>query len=1163
MKTHASLSLKAVAVLFALTGVSPAEPTVLWSIGTRDNSGKELGLERDLHRFAKEVPADLVFRAGQDPATKWPYIHAGPIDKWGGETSHPLTVKFDLPTVPTGQCALVVNTLGTYAHLRENLQVSINGNTTVEPLPQGPGDIVLRDETKAKPSSTRFEFFPELLTTGTNTISLTIIDGAWALYDNVQLEVDEAKKPVLLSQPHVEQSLLLTTSTVSKGELNHVLRGSIRNAGPPVWLNITAQTGYKHKKANGQVEVLNGSQDGPAVQLRFGNNSFEVLVPTTEEQNTATIHLSAGTDQFHIEVPVAPVKPWKIYLQPSIHTDIGYTDRQIDVFHRHNANLDKVLEMCATNPLFKWSIEVAWEVENYFADRPADKQQELISLVKQNRLGLNGGYLNLLTSLMSDEAMNHYAYYAASLKRKYGAPFSASLMTDIPSATRALASAMAASGIRYFSEGCNEDRGPTITNSGIHAPFYWEGPGGEKVLTWLSQGYAQSSWFAQSRDVNQLYDNVEGIIRNREKYADQYPYDAAYVYGAFLDNGEIDTRYGALLKEWNARYAYPQIFITRGPEFFEYLEKNFADKIPVRKTDFGAFWEDGAGSTQQETNLHLANEHRITMAEKLWSLAKLGGAKEAYPLERFQKSWEDILFYIEHTWGAAQSISSPDDPMTIDQWKVKAEYAHRPEAETRALLQEGLQAYVKTVPAKKGELVVINPSSWPRSGPVELEDAVSRSEENPNIQPDAARIAKESKPRDFVWVDNVPALASKVVKADFSTAGKPVSTESQPGVLENAHYKVRLSKEHGIESIVDKDTGAELVDANQPYGFAQFVYASGGEGTRMIHPDQGPFATFELNTSAGAALNPPRHTVYVTPAQVTDIQMEPGVGPIWSEIKILSSAPSMPQVATYVRLYNKEKRIRFDIETALPKEEIRKKEAVYVAFPFRGGTPKFRLGMTNAVQRPDKDFAHGACHEWHCITDFVTCADEKSGNEIVWTSPDAPLVCLGDINRGRWISDPKLTTPTVFSYTMNNYWHTNYKAGQGGHFHFRYDVTSGKAGFTNEQCIRFARETAQPLLASVSSGVEAGQQTPGIAVHGKGVILGTVKAAEDGNGTVVRLRNVEEAATTAELNVTGGSVKQAELLNLVEESTSTPLRFEKGKISLPMQGQQVATVRLY
>jgi alpha-mannosidase len=34
---------------------------------------------------------------------------------------------------------------------------------------------------------------------------------------------------------------------------------------------------------------------------------------------------------------------------------------------------------------------------------------------------------------------------------------------------------------------------------------------------------------------------------------------------------------------------------------------------------------------------------------------------------------------------------------------------------------------------------------------------------------------------------------------------------------------------------------------------------------------------------------------------------------------------------------------------------------------------------------------------------------------------------------------------TIFSYIMNNYWDTNYRAGQGGHFKFHYILTSSSS----------------------------------------------------------------------------------------------------------------------
>jgi hypothetical protein len=52
---------------------------------------------------------------------------------------------------------------------------------------------------------------------------------------------------------------------------------------------------------------------------------------------------------------------------------------------------------------------------------------------------------------------------------------------------------------------------------------------------------------------------------------------------------------------------------------------------------------------------------------------------------------------------------------------------------------------------------------------------------------------------------------------------------------------------------------------------------------------------------------------------------------------------------------------------------------------------------------------------------------------------------MGDIVRGTWPANFGDRKGTIFSYVMNNYWNTNYVAGQGGDFTFRYILTSASA----------------------------------------------------------------------------------------------------------------------
>jgi hypothetical protein len=88
---------------------------------------------------------------------------------------------------------------------------------------------------------------------------------------------------------------------------------------------------------------------------------------------------------------------------------------------------------------------------------------------------------------------------------------------------------------------------------------------------------------------------------------------------------------------------------------------------------------------------------------------------------------------------------------------------------------------------------------------------------------------------------------------------------------------------------------------------------------------------------------------------------------------------------------------------------------------------------------------------------------------------DAPLVQLGSLG-----SDPIVTgwreqvdpTPVLYSYLMNNYWETNYRAEQEGPHAIRY-VLRPHGGFDVTTAERVGLEAAHPLLAyRVRTGVQ-------------------------------------------------------------------------------------------
>jgi alpha-mannosidase len=170
---------------------------------------------------------------------------------------------------------------------------------------------------------------------------------------------------------------------------------------------------------------------------------------------------------------------------------------------------------------------------------------------------------------------------------------------------------------------------------------------------------------------------------------------------------------------------------------------------------------------------------------------------------------------------------------------------------------------------------------------------------------------------------------------------------------------------------------------------------------------------------------------------------------------------------------------------------------------------------------------------------------------------DAPLAAFGDINRGKWPREFKPATGTIFSYAMNNYWDTNYRAGQSGDFTFRYVVTTSPS-IDGEALTRLGLEEMRPselnyVLVQDKVGnpprplPSAG--TSFLETSAKNIALITWKPAENGNGTILRMVETGGQASEASVRFLRSNIASAHLCSGVEEDEKT----------LPAEGQ---TVRL-
>jgi alpha-mannosidase len=278
-----------------------------------------------------------------------------------------------------------------------------------------------------------------------------------------------------------------------------------------------------------------------------------------------------------------------------------------------------------------------------------------------------------------------------------------------------------------------------------------------------------------------------------------------------------------------------------------------------------------------------------------------------------------------------------------------------------------------------------------------------------------------------------------------------------------------------------------------------------------------------------------------------------------------SSSLNTPELETEILLFNDVKKIEFRYR--VHKKYTTDKEGLYFAFPVAVSTPEFAYATQQGWVDPSRDLMKGASLEWFNIQYWMAAHDPHVAVGIV--PIDTPLASFGDINRGTWPGVFRPKSGTLFSYAMNNYWHTNYRAGQGGVFTFRYALTSA-ASVDGGAFTRLGMDELRPAEVDHVVGQDkVGDPPRPLPASGEGfldatggdVALITWKKAENGNGTILRLAETGGKAADTTLHFPHTQLASAHLCTGMEDDKAS-LPVTSNSIHLSFHPFEVLTVRV-
>ena len=507
----------------------------------------------------------------------------------------------------------------------------------------------------------------------------------------------------------------------------------------------------------------------------------------------------------------------RIYLAPDDHTDYmwsadenGYRDAFLGMLDFYIGLNDST----AGEPYpfrSKWNCDGSFWVREYEQNRSPVMFSRLIRQIRSGSITVPLNSLTELSGIAPVEAVIRDMYYAGSLERRFGLDLDIVINMEDQVLPLGLSSVWAGAGAKYSWRGvCDCATKVKGLHARQHEIYWYQGLDGQRILMkWYSLGEnnMQLGGYAEARDPDKSILLCKQIINTPS-----YPYLIAGAFGKGGDDLQTETDEFLRAARLNTDQEY-SIIVSNETDFFRDFEKNYGDVLPSESVSYGSTeWGNSIASLAAVSAKFRRSVEKLRAAEGLYTLVAIRDKNFGNELDAArQQAWIACGLYFDHDWTA-------DGPVITK--KQRADWAREKEHE--------LSSYVDTIfrlsAARLGELLripdnareaffVYNPLSWPRT------DYCDYRYEGPENVRIVDQVGSREVPFQFITVNNlrylrilareVPSLGYRVYSIEHE--GNPPLTapevKTNDGCIENTRYRIRVTPQGVITSIVDKQAG--------------------------------------------------------------------------------------------------------------------------------------------------------------------------------------------------------------------------------------------------------------------------------------------------------------------------------------------------------------------
>jgi len=403
-------------------------------------------------------------------------------------------------------------------------------------------------------------------------------------------------------------------------------------------------------------------------------------------EGTNTVYELVPTNRLPANLPL--LREWKLYGLKATHTDIGLHNPQYIQRHGTVKRIDAAARLIDADTradddpaAYRYVMEGFWFWDNYHQDKGMDAAWRIVTnYIARGRMDVGVTCAGNHTHLFSATEIERSTRTKKMLAEKWGIGTKTFIMADNPGISCSVIAPYVRAGIRYglflpnqwnpipstiwkkntsiMSATWNPDamgggaRVEVSYDSPLPMVFRWKAPGrDESLLMWCSTQYGYGYSRLGMAHGKKGKATVARVEKRMPKFLEilegKYPYDI-WVASLYGDDEDANTEFADFAAAWNAKWAWPQFHtVGRLDEPFEYLEKNFGDKIPTLTGEMTSGWLQHAASTPELLSDKLNADRMLETAERLGTFA---GTIDRAAVDR---AWWHLILNDEHSYGTS------------------------------------------------------------------------------------------------------------------------------------------------------------------------------------------------------------------------------------------------------------------------------------------------------------------------------------------------------------------------------------------------------------------------------------------------------------------------------------------------------------------------------